>query len=139
MTKPDLSAHTGEQLFDYYTSIDGEYKQTLFTAHLTIGDRLFKLLEKAEKKGGKIVLVEKMNNVCDPPISVEISKAIIDGKGFDVYSPYRSKCASCIHFNCIEYTCKAFPKGIPERFLSGKAIHNTVVRGQDENVVLELQ
>lgn len=72
MTKPDLTALTGEQLFDYYTSIDGEYKQTLFTAHSVIGDRLFKLLEKAEMQGKKIVLAEKMKNVCDPPLSVII-------------------------------------------------------------------
>ncbi len=72
MTKPDLTGLTGEQLFDYYTSIYGEYEQTLFTAHSVIGDRLFKLLEKAEKQGKKIVLIEKMKNVYDPPISVII-------------------------------------------------------------------
>lgn len=72
MNKPDLSNLSGEYLFDYYTSIDGEYKQTLFTAHLTIGDRLYKLLEKAEKQGKRIALVEKMSNVCNPPLSVKI-------------------------------------------------------------------
>ena len=60
----------------------------------------------------------------------------IDGKGFEVYSPYRSNCAKCVHFNLFEYTCAAFPKGIPEPFLSGKDFHINVVKGQAGNTVL---
>lgn len=60
----------------------------------------------------------------------------LDGKGFDAYSPYKSKCAGCIHFVRLEYACKAFPDGIPDKFLSGKETHNKVVDGQVGKFVL---
>lgn len=54
----------------------------------------------------------------------------IDGDGFETYSPYKSKCAECIHFNVLDYNCKAFPSGIPEQFLSGKDKHDKVISSQ---------
>ena len=65
-----------------------------------------------------------------------MDSCIIDGKGFYVYSPYRSGCARCIHFNSFEFICPAFPKAIPDNFLSVRAIHNTIVRGQAGNYIL---
>jgi hypothetical protein len=65
-----------------------------------------------------------------------MSKKIeIDGKGFDAYSPYRSKCAKCLHFNFSELNCKAFPNGIPEIFLSGKEVHSKVEKNQVGNII----
>lgn len=70
--KPDLSQLTGEQLFDYYTGIEGEYKQTLFQAYTEIGNELFELLEKAEKEGKKVVIKEDIPDVNDSPVTVTI-------------------------------------------------------------------
>ena len=67
MSKASL---TGEELFEFYTSQEGEYRQTLFTAHMQIGDELFKLLEQAEMEGKKIVLQDEMNDTDDAPFSV---------------------------------------------------------------------
>lgn len=63
---------TGQDIFSYYMSIDGEYKQTLLTAHIQIGDKLFKLLEEAEKQGKKIVIKEDDTGADDAPFSVVI-------------------------------------------------------------------
>jgi len=54
----------------------------------------------------------------------------------------------CKHFEYIKeiggkgevyqrYVCKAFPKGIPHEFVSGKKIHNKVVKGQVGTYVYE--
>jgi hypothetical protein len=67
--KKDL---TGEQLFDYYTGIDGEYKSVLFQAHVEIGDALFPMLEQAEKEGKKIVITEDMPEAYDSPTTISI-------------------------------------------------------------------
>lgn len=65
-----------------------------------------------------------------------MDSCIIDGKGFYGYSPYRSGCARCKHFNSFEFICAAFPIAIPDDFLSGKAIHDTTVKGQAGNYIL---
>jgi hypothetical protein len=70
--KPDLSKLSGEDLFDYYTSQNNDYKGVLFQAHIEIGDELFKMLEQAEKQGKKIAIKETLNDVDDPPITVYI-------------------------------------------------------------------
>ena len=70
--KPDLTKLSGEELFDYYTSQDSDYKAVLFQAHLEIGDKLFKMLEEAEKNGKKIAIKESMKDLNDPPITVYI-------------------------------------------------------------------
>lgn len=61
---------TGHELFEFYTSQGGAYSQTLFTAHLHIGDTLFSMLEDAEKQGKKIVIKEDMPGVDDSPVSI---------------------------------------------------------------------
>ena len=70
MKKIDLSKMSGDDLFEYYTSQPGEYKATLFQAHLEIGDKLFPMLEKCEKTGKKITLKEDVKDALDSPISV---------------------------------------------------------------------
>jgi len=65
-----------------------------------------------------------------------MDSCIIDGKGFNAYSPYRSGCTRCKHFDSLGFICPAFPNAIPDGLLSGKAIHNTVVKGQDGNYIL---
>lgn len=59
-------------LFLYYTEEGGEYSQTLFQAQLEIGDDIYPMLEQAEKEDKKIVIVETMDDVEDPPIEVQI-------------------------------------------------------------------
>ncbi len=47
-------------------------------------------------------------------------------------------CRFCRHLHNFigEATCAAFPEGIPEEILSGKAIHKKPFSGQKNNVVL---
>lgn len=35
------------------------------------------------------------------------------------------------------YVCKAFPKGIPDEFVSGEKIHTEVIKGQKGNYTYE--
>lgn len=70
--KSDLSKLTGEELFGYYTSQGNKYRQVLFQVYLQIGDKLFKMLEKAEKEGKKIVIKESLQDVDDLPITTYI-------------------------------------------------------------------
>lgn len=58
---------TGQQLFDKYTeqrdhseSEQNDYAQTLQTALMLFGDKVFAMLERAEKEGKKIELVENL-------------------------------------------------------------------------------
>lgn len=72
MNKPNLKGLTGYELFEYYTSIDGEYKQTLFTAYSLIGDKLYDMLKQAESEGKKIALKEDSVSADDTPTKVVI-------------------------------------------------------------------
>lgn len=56
-------------------------------------------------------------------------------KGFDTYSPYKSKCSRCLHFDVTDFTCLAYPDGIPGNYLSGEAIHDKVDEGQKGDYV----
>jgi len=66
----------------------------------------------------------------------ENKQMIMDGDGFDAYSPYKSECSQCKHFHVVDYNCKAFPKGIPSQYLDGSKTHNKVVSGQIGTTVL---
>ena len=44
------------------------------------------------------------------------------------YPPYSSKCWFCIHFR--NYECAAFPDGIPDEYLSNKAVHTNIDSNQ---------
>lgn len=57
-TQVDTSVMNGRDLFTYYTMVygDHEYENTLFSAHLEIGDALFPMLERCEKEGKRIHL-----------------------------------------------------------------------------------
>lgn len=64
---------TGVELLEFYSKQDPEYCKILNQAYLEIGDKIYTLLEQAEKEGKKIVLVEQKMVVDDPPLSVEIA------------------------------------------------------------------
>ena len=68
--KIDKSKWTGEQLFDYYFNLGGDYEQTLSTARMTIGDGLFPLLEQCERENKIIDLVDGDSGNVDPEINV---------------------------------------------------------------------
>lgn len=68
----DKSNWTGKELFEFYTTQDPAYRKILNQAFLEIGDELYLMLEKAEREGKKIVLIEQIKGVDDPPLSVEI-------------------------------------------------------------------
>lgn len=63
-------------------------------------------------------------------------KTFIDGRGFEVYKPYHSACSKCKHFDATTYSCPAFPKLIPDRFLNGAEVHNKVTPDQIGELVL---
>ena len=49
-------------------------------------------------------------------------------------------CAFCVHFNRFEpegFTCKAFPKGIPEEIIEGIERHEAVREDQEGELVFE--
>lgn len=73
--KIDKSKWTGEQLFEYYSTLGGEYEQTLSTARMQIGDELMPMLEECERTGKKITLVDDISigkNLDDQPFFVKI-------------------------------------------------------------------
>lgn len=72
MATLDLSKFTGELLFEYYTSKQDDYAQTLGTAFMEVGDKLYGMLEQAQKTGKRITLKEDLQDVNDPPITVTI-------------------------------------------------------------------
>lgn len=50
---------------------------------------------------------------------------------------YRSKCSSCKHFNWENCTCKAYPEYIPDDYVEGNKVHDSVQRGQEGDFVYE--
>lgn len=64
----------GEMLFDFYINKGGPYSQILLTAFSAIGEKLFPLLEKAEKAGKQIILVDdsEFEGCDDQPFKVQI-------------------------------------------------------------------
>jgi hypothetical protein len=72
MKKEILKTLSGEELFDYYTSQGGEYSQTLMLAFNEIGEKLYSMLEKAEKEGKKIYVIEEIDDALDSPLIIEI-------------------------------------------------------------------
>lgn len=51
-------------------------------------------------------------------------------KSFETYSSTKSKCSKCLHLDVADFTCLAFPNGVPGIYLSGEAIHDKVVDRQ---------
>jgi len=78
-------------------------------------------------------------------INMKPFPAILSDKSITIdtelkYPPYSSVCSFCVHWNIsVMYnkkpTCKAFPKGIPERIWLGKVKHKRPVKGQENKVV----
>jgi hypothetical protein len=55
----------------------------------------------------------------------------------DRYLSVLSVCNRCKHFDVFDYTCPAFPEGIPDELLAGKAQHNEVLKGQTGDTIFE--
>ena len=71
--KEYLLTLTGQELFDIYLSRNDEYSSILLTAYVEIGDDLFPLLEKAERLGKKVTLIQDLDSgVFDTPITVTL-------------------------------------------------------------------
>ena len=51
----------------------------------------------------------------------------------------RIKCMDCKHYDptAMEFSCKAFPNGIPESILMGKVGHTKPLPGQTNTMVFE--
>lgn len=50
---------------------------------------------------------------------------------------YRSKCSFCKHFDWDTCTCKAYPTYIPDAYMEGDKIHETVQKDQEGDFVYE--
>lgn len=50
---------------------------------------------------------------------------------------YQSQCPTCKHFDWDTFTCKAFPKEIPDEILAGNKKHDDVIKGQTGNTIYE--
>lgn len=50
---------------------------------------------------------------------------------------YRSKCSLCKHFDWGKCTCKAYPTYIPDAYVEGDKIHDTVQKDQEGDFVYE--
>lgn len=51
------------------------------------------------------------------------------------YFSYASLCATCVHFDALK--CRAFPNGIPIKYLSGEKKHLQVDKNQVGNTTYE--
>jgi hypothetical protein len=52
------------------------------------------------------------------------------------FNPYKASCQTCRKgFDLINFTCKAFPAGIPVRILTGNDKHLTPEKGQENSIV----
>ena len=60
--------------------------------------------------------------------------AILDDR-HELLNLYLSQCARCKHFD--NYTCAAFPDGIPEKLLTGEQKHDKIIPGQTGSTVFE--
>lgn len=49
---------------------------------------------------------------------------------FELYNPYLSICDNCKYFDSIHLKCKAFPEGIPIKYLDGSAQHKKIDKNQ---------
>lgn len=65
---------TGKKIFDNYQKNWGEYAQTLMTAIMIVADddKFFTMLEKAEREGKKISIVELPEGILGEPSEVQI-------------------------------------------------------------------
>jgi len=63
---------------------------------------------------------------------------IIDDR-HEIFRPYIASCPNCRHgFDSIDFSCHAFPKGIPDKILAGKHKHQVPVKGQVNDLVFSL-
>ena len=72
MKKEILRTLPGIELFEYYTSLGGEYANSLLMAHLELGEELYPMLEQCERENKKIVITEQEGDFLDPPITITI-------------------------------------------------------------------
>ena len=53
-----------------------------------------------------------------------------------LYNPFRASCSTCSQrFDSIDFTCRAFPSGIPDDILSGDNKHQAPVPDQGNEVI----
>jgi hypothetical protein len=54
----------------------------------------------------------------------------------EIFRPYNASCSRCRQgFDSIDFKCRAFPKGIPDKILAGKNKHQVPVKGQVNDLV----
>lgn len=81
----------------------------------------------------KYVLLEK--DLYNEKNTQSIMNKIEIDKRFDKFAPYRSRCSGCAYLDLADFTCNAFPEGIPDKYLTGDDIHNKVVKRQKGDYV----
>lgn len=58
-------------------------------------------------------------------------------KGFEVYNIYKSICTNCKYFDMSKRKCKAFPNGVPSKYLDGTSQHRSVDENQTGDYVFK--
>ena len=53
----------------------------------------------------------------------------------EIFNMYMSQCATCRHYDRDNYSCRAFPDGIPELILQGNKRHDAVIPGQEGETI----
>lgn len=71
----------------------------------------------------------------------DLIEAITDGEDIELDLLVKGNesdktCYDCVHFR-ETYTCPAYPKGIPAKYLTSEETHDRVQRTQDEEIVFE--
>ena len=132
----DKSEKTGAELFEFYTSMNNSYSQTLYTAFLSIGFDLYPMLEEAEIGGKQIALedIKEFSDSNDQPFRV-VLKSLRKKRALKILSYY----APCLLCKNLENggKCKAFPNGIPNKILEGNHNHQIPLKTQKNSIVFD--
>lgn len=125
---------TGAELFELYTSANSSYAQILNKVFLHIGFDLYPMLEEAELSGKRIVPedIHRYSNINDQPY-LAVLKSLRKRRALK-YLSYYAPCLMCkyLESGC---KCKAFPKGIPNKILTGNHDHCLPLETQSNNIV----
>ncbi|WP_019540572.1 hypothetical protein [Proteiniphilum acetatigenes] len=155
MKRQDIQKLRGEDLFYYFTHEhpDENYRSVVALLPYALMDmeKACDLIEKCVRENKTLITVypgiENMDTsdmeyigdimdgglyVSDEPYFKERMYLIDDRHE---YFSYGSKCAQCQHFDMVGMACKAFPNGIPVKYLSGDAEHTKIDPEQKGNTV----
>ena len=66
-----------------------------------------------------------------------MAKEYILNDRHQVLNVYSSHCGNCVHLDNGQFTCPAYPEGVPNDLLEGKRPHYDIIKGQTGKTVYE--